>query len=218
DPDEVWMVHSGGFYQVKKTQSPSQTHTLHWFKWEAAFTWLSGLALLILIYYLGGLMMDGDPGKLSQGWAITVGIATIVAGWLLYDHLLARNGYVALGAGLALIMLTTWGLGHLMSSRAAIMHVGALLGTMMAANVWERIIPAQRQMVRAATEGGVPDQRLAGVARNRSKHNTYLIMPVVLIMISSHFPVATYGNHYAWAILGGLTIVGWGAAHVIRNH
>ncbi|HEU4522573.1 MAG TPA: urate hydroxylase PuuD [Thermoanaerobaculia bacterium] len=218
DPDEVWMVHSGGFYQVKKTRSPSPAHTLHWFKWEAAFTWLSGLALLILVYYFGGLMTDGDPEKLSNGKAIAVGIATIFVGWILYDKVLARNGYVALAAGLILIMVTAWALGRVMASRAAFMHVGALLGTLMAANVWDRIIPAQKQMVRAAKEGGVPDQRLADTAKNRSKHNTYLIMPVVLIMISNHFPISTYGNEYGWAILGGLTVVGWGAAHVIRNH
>lgn len=218
DPDEVWMVHSGGFYQVKKTQSPSRAHTLHWFKYEAAFTWLSGIALLTLVYYMGGLMTDGDPDKLSKGWAIVAGIGTIVAGWFVYDLVLARNGWLALGAGLILIMATAWGLSQWMSARAAFMHVGAMLGTLMAANVWERIIPAQKQMVRMATEGGVPDPKLGERAKNRSKHNTYLIMPVVLIMISNHFPVTTYGNEYGWAILGGLTVLGWGAAHIIRNH
>ena len=218
DPDEVWMVHSGGFYQVRKTLSPSQSHNLHWFKWEAAFTWMSGVALLIVVYYFGGLMSDGDPGKLSTGSAIGAGVATIVAGWILYDKILARNGFVALGVGLVLIMATAWGLGELMAPRAAYIHVGALLGTLMAANVWQRIIPAQKEMVRAAREGGLPDQRLADIAKNRSKHNTYLIMPVVLIMISNHFPVTTYGHTYQWAILGILTVVGWGAAHVVRNH
>lgn len=218
DPDEVWMVHSGGFYQVRKTQSPSSAHTLHWFKWEAAFTWITGLLLLILVYYLGGLMTDGTPGKLSNAGAIGAGVATIVAGWLLYDLVLARNGHVALIAGLALIMAAAWGLEQLMSPRAAFMHVGAVLGTMMTANVWQRIIPAQKQMVRAAREGGIPDQRLADRAKNRSRHNTYLIMPVLLIMISNHFPVTLYGHDYNWAILGGLTVLGWGAAHVIRNH
>ena len=218
DPGEVWMVHSGGFYQVKKTQSPSMSHTLHWFKWEAAITWLSGLALLILLYYFGGLMTDGTPGKLSNGAAIGVGVATIIVGWLVYDLLLARNGWLALGAGLLLIMATAWGLSRVMSARAAYMHVGALLGTLMVANVWERIIPAQKQMVRAATEGGVPDQVLADRAKNRSRHNTYLIMPVLLIMISSHFPVTTYGSQYNWLVLGFLTVVGWAAAHVVRNH
>ena len=218
DPDEVLMFHSGGLYQVKKTQAPSSSHTLHWFKWEASFTWISGWALLILVYYIGGLMSDGDPNKLSTPWAIAAGCGTVVVGWLVYDLVLARNGWLALGAGLILIMFATWGLTQWMSARAAFMHVGAMLGTLMAANVWERIIPAQKQMVRVATEGGVPDARLGERAKNRSKHNTYLIMPVVLIMISNHFPVTTYGNEYGWAILGGLTVLGWGAAHLIRNH
>ena len=216
--DEVWMVHSGGFYQVHKTLSPSRSHTLHWFKWEAAFTWLSGVALLVLVYYYGGLMSDGSPGKLTNPQAIAAGLAVIVVGWLVYDLLLARNGFIAFGVGLVLIMALTWWLSGLMAPRAAYMHVGALLGTMMAANVWVRIIPAQRQMVRMATEGGVPDQRLGETAKNRSRHNTYLVMPVVLIMISNHFPISTYGHDYNWAILGVLTVVGWGAAHVIRNH
>ena len=218
DPDEVWMVHSGGFYQVRKMKSPSASHTLHWFQYEAAFTWLSGFALLILVYYFGGLMSDGDPAKLSNGKAIAAGLATIVVGWLVYDFILAKNGWLALGAGLVLIMFTTWGLTQLMSARAAFMHVGAMLGTLMAVNVANRIIPAQKQMVRVATEGGTPDPVLAERAKNRSKHNTFLIMPVVLIMISNHFPIATYGHQYNWAILGILTVAGWGAAHVIRNH
>jgi uncharacterized membrane protein len=120
-------------------------------------------------------------------------------------------------AGWLLIMATTYGLTRLMSARAAYMHVGAALGTLMAANVWMRIIPAQREMVRAAKEGGQPDQRLADRAKNRSKHNTFLIMPVLLIMISNHFPVATYGSQYNWLVLGVLTIVGWLAAHIVRR-
>jgi uncharacterized membrane protein len=218
DPNEVWMVHSGGFYQVRKVGSPSPQHTLHWFKWEAMFTAVTGVVLLIVVYYLGGLMTDGTPGKLSNGWAIAVGVGTIVASWFLYDLVLARNPTVAMVTGLALIMGLTWALSRVMSPRAAYMHVGAAMGTIMMSNVWERIIPAQREMVRVAREGGVPDQKLADRAKNRSKHNTYLIMPVLLVMISNHFPVATYGHQYNWAVLGVLTLVGWGAAHVVRKH
>jgi uncharacterized membrane protein len=125
---------------------------------------------------------------------------------------------VALVAGLVLIMVTAWALERFMSPRAAFMHVGALLGTIMVGNVWHTIIPAQKQMVRAAREGGTPDPRLGDRAKSRSRHNTYLIMPVLLIMISNHFPVTTYGSQYNWAVLGVLTVLGWGAAHVIRNH
>ncbi len=217
DPDEVWMVHSGGFYQVRKLKTPSPAHTLHWFKWEAAFTWMTGVALLIIVYYFGGLMSDGEPGKLNSGRAILLGIATMFVGWMLYDLVLARNNLIAIVAGFIGIVALEWFLARLMAPRAAMMHVGATLGTIMALNVWERIIPAQKQMVRVAREGGTPDQKLADVAKTRSKHNTYLIMPVLLIMISSHFPVALYGNQYHWAVLGVLTLAGWGAAHVVRN-
>jgi uncharacterized membrane protein len=218
DPHEVWMVHSGGFYQVRKLTSPSPEHTLHWFKWEAFFTWVTGIILLIVVYYFGGLMTDGEPGKLSSRDAIFVGIAFLILSWLLYDLVLARNGIVAMVAGWILIVASTYVLSRYMSPRAAYMHVGAALGTMMAANVWARIIPAQTQMVRAARGGAQPDQVLADRAKGRSRHNTYLIMPVLLVMISNHFPIATYGSPYNWAILGVLTLIGWGAAHIVRNH
>lgn len=210
DADEVWMVHSGGFYRVQKTTTPSPVHTLHWFKWEAALTWLSGIALLIIVYYLGGLMPERH--------SIPIGVGFIIVSVLLYNHLLARDNRVAMIAGWILIVAATYGLSRVMSARAAYMHVGAAMGTMMAVNVWERIIPAQRAMVRAAMEGGTPDQRLAAIAKNRSKQNTFLIMPVLLIMISNHFPVALYGNEYNWLVLGVLTLIGWGAAHIVRTH
>lgn len=217
DPEEVWMVHSGGFYQVRKLSSPSPTRTLHWFKWEAAFTWLSGIVLLVLVYYMGGLMTDGEPGKLTNNQAIAVGLGSMVIGWLLYDFVLARHYMIALVGGWIAIVATAYLLTRLMAPRAAIMHVGAILGTLMAANVWMRIIPAQKQMVSVAREGGVPDHVLAERAKNRSRHNTYIIMPVLLVMISSHFPVTLYGHVYSWAILGVLTLVGWGMAHIVRN-
>jgi uncharacterized membrane protein len=218
DPNEVWMVHSGGFYRVEKLSKPSGSHNLHWFKWEAALTWISGIVLLVIVYYLGGLMSDGEPGKLNNAQAIGAGVAMLVASWFVYDLILARDNRVAMVGGWLLIMAATYGLDRLMSPRAAFMHVGAAMGTMMAANVWARILPAQSQMVRVAKEGGEPDQRLGERAKNRSKHNTFLIMPVLLIMISSHFPVALYGSPYNWAVLGGLTIVGWIAAHIVRTH
>ncbi|HSP36013.1 MAG TPA: urate hydroxylase PuuD [Thermoanaerobaculia bacterium] len=210
DPDEVWMVHSGGFYRVEKVSRPASGHTLHWFKWEAALTALSGTLLLIIVYYFGGLMPERH--------SIAIGVAFLVVTWFFYDLVLARDNRVAMIGGWVLIMAATYGLDRVMSPRAAFMHVGAAMGWMMAANVWARILPAQRQMVRMATEGGEPDQRLAAQAKNRSKHNTFLIMPVLLVMISNHFPIATYGSPYNWLILGGLTIVGWIAAHIVRTH
>lgn len=218
DPDEVWMVHSGGFYVVKKTGKPSPAHTLHWFKWEAAMTWLSGVPLLILIYYVGGLLVEDQ----SQFWvAAAWGIGSIIVGWKVYDLLwlspLAKHWTLCVMICYGLIVLLAWWLPHVMSSRAAFLHVGAVLGTCMAANVWERIIPAQKKMVAAARNGEQPDEVLATRAKNRSKHNTYMVIPVVLIMISNHFPITTYGHQYNWVILSVLTLVGWAAAHFIRT-
>ena len=221
DPDEVWMVHSGGFYRVTKTKTPSPEHTLHWFKWEAAMTWLSGVLLLTLVYYAGGLLVDGEPGKPSFKVAAIIGVAVILAGYKLYDVLwlspLAKIEPLAIAISFGAIVALSWWLPHVMSTRAAWMHVGALLGTCMAANVWERIIPAQKKMVRAARSGETPDPVLADRAKFRSKHNTYMVIPVVLIMISNHFPVTTYGHTHGWIVLSVLTLVGWGVAHVIRK-
>jgi uncharacterized membrane protein len=217
DPDEVWMVHSGGFYQVRKVSSPSPQHTLHWFKWEAAYTWLTGIVLLILVYYMGGLMSDGEPGKLTNHQAILAGVGLLVVGWFFYDLILARNNWLALIGGFATIVALAYVLPRFMSPRAGFFHIGALLGTCMAWNVWARIIPGQTQMVRVAREGGTPDPVLATTAKNRSRHNTYMIMPVLAIMISNHFPVTTYGYQYPWISLAVITLVGWGIAHIVRN-
>ena len=221
DPDEVWMVHSGGFYRVTKTKTPSPDHQLHWFKWEAAITWMSGLLLLILLYYAGRLLVDGEPGKPSFKVAAIIGMAVIFVGYKLYDVLwlspIAKIEPLAIAISYAAIVALAWWLPHVMSTRAAWMHIGALFGTCMAANVWERIIPAQKVMVRAAREGGVPDQLLADRAKFRSKHNTYMVIPVVFLMISNHYPIATYGHQYNWIVLAVLTLVGWIVAHVIRK-
>ncbi|HEV7238055.1 MAG TPA: urate hydroxylase PuuD [Thermoanaerobaculia bacterium] len=221
DPEQVWMVHSGGFYVVQKEKKPSAGHSLHWFKWEAAATWISGLLLLILVYYMGGLLVDSEPGKPSFTIAALIGIGVMMIGWKVYDLLwlspLAKNEPVLIVICYALLVALAWWLPQVMSSRAAYMHVGALMGTIMAANVWERIIPAQKKMVKAVAEGREPDPVLADRAKFRSKHNTYLVIPVVLIMISNHFPVTTYGHRYNWIVLGVLTLVGWVAAHIIRK-
>jgi uncharacterized membrane protein len=222
DPEQVWMVHSGGFYVVTKTNRPSPDHHLHWFRWEAALTWLTGFPLLLLVYYYGGLLTDGDPARPSFAVAATVGIAVIFVGWKVYDLLwlspLSKSEPFAVSLSYLLLVGVAYGLTRVMTPRAAYLHVGALLGTIMAANVWERILPAQRKLVKAAMEGQEPDARLAERAKFRSKHNTYIVIPVVLIMISNHFPVTTYGHRYNWAVLAALTLVGWIAAHIIRRH
>lgn len=222
DPEQVWMVHSGGFYVVEKQTRPSSAHTLHWFKWEAAMTWLSGIPLLLVVYYFGGLLTDGDPGKPPFVIAARIGLGVIVGGWIVYDLLwispLARIEPLAIAISYALIVALGWWLPHVMSPRAAFLHVGAVLGTIMAANVWMRILPAQRKMVAAVREGREADPRLGDRAKFRSKHNTYIVIPVVLLMISNHFPTTTYGSQYNWIVLAVVTLAGWGAAHVIRKH
>jgi len=217
----VFMVHSGGFYVVEKRPGlESLPRTLHWFKWEAAATWASGVALLVVVYYMGGLMY-GVEETIGEGWAMTLGLLLLPAAWLVYDLLWSRVSrrleVVAAAVSLLLIVALAWALGLVFPARAAYMHVGAALGTLMAANVWVRILPAQREMVAAIRAGRPADPSLAERAKDRSKHNTFIVVPLVLIMLSSHFPTATYGHDHAWAVLGGLTLLGWAAAHVVRR-
>ena len=218
----VWMVHSGGFYTVVKQQTlgvpPGE---VHWFKYEALATFISGFILLNLVYYHGGLMVDPLDPRLTPIQASLVGLATLVFGWMAYDAL-ARTPLVANDAAFAtlafvLIVAATEGLSAVMSSRATYIHVGALFGTIMVSNVWMRILPPQRRMIAAAARGESFDEALGAGAKQRSKHNTFLAVPTTFIMISNHFPTATYGNHYAVAVLGALTLVGWGAAGLIRR-
>jgi uncharacterized membrane protein len=222
EEDRVWMVHSGGFYIVEKQGLGALLpQRLHWFKWEAALTWISGVLLLILVYYTGGLMVDDSVRQMSVPIAIAMSIGLILAGWFIYDLLwispLQRNEVAGVVISYLLLAATIIGVTRLFSGRAAYMQIGAMLGTFMAANVWMRILPAQRQLIAAAKEGRQPDPRLADRAKQRSKQNTFMVMPVVFIMISNHFPVATYGNRYNWAVLTALVLVGWGAAGIIRN-
>lgn len=219
---QVWMVHSGGFYVVDKQKEPQLLdQTLHWFKWEAAFTWMSGLALLFLVYWHGRLMSAGAPIAMSNGKAVLLSAAMIVAGWIIYDLLWIGPfvKYERVGAVVSYLLLAAaiYGLTRIFPGRAAYMQAGAMLGTFMAANVWMRILPAQRQLI-AATKAGKPaDMRLAERAKSRSKQNTFIVLPVVVIMISNHFPVATYGSTYNWLVLDVLVLVGWGVAAIIRS-
>jgi uncharacterized membrane protein len=220
---QVWMVHSGGFYVVERRKVPDlASRTLHWFKWEAGTTWLSGFALLIVVYYLGGgALIDHDVRDISLGAAVGVGIAVIVVGWLVYDLLmlspLGRNELLFAVIAYALIVGIAFSLTQVFSGRAAYIHVGATLGTIMAANVWMRILPAQKKMIAALKEGRKPDERLAAQAKLRSKQNTFMAVPVVFIMISNHFPGVTYGERYNWIVLAVLVLAGWIAAKFIRR-
>lgn len=221
-PSSVWMVHSGGFYTVEKQKSlgiaPEQ---VHWFRWEAFMTWLSGMVLLFLLYYFGGGLIDTDVADISVGRGIAIGLGVLAVGWIIYDLAvrspLGKSESAFAAFALFMTAVISWGFMHVFSGRAAYIHVGALFGTIMTLNVWMRILPAQRKMIAAAAAGARFDAALGAQAKLRSKHNTFMAVPVVLIMLSNHYPVATYGNTYNWQILVALVLVGWGAAKLIRG-
>jgi uncharacterized membrane protein len=220
---QVWMVHSGGFYVVERRKMPDLvSRTLHWFRWEAATTWLSGFALLVLIYYLGGgVLIDPDVRELSVGVAVAIGIGVILLGGVVYDVMmmspLGRNEKLFAAVAYVLIVALSFGLTRVFSARAAYLHVGALFGTIMAANVWMHILPSQKKMIAALNEGRKPDERLAAQSKLRSKQNTFMAVPVVFIMISHHYPGVTYGERNNWIILSVLILLGWVAAKFIRR-
>src|SRR5262249_24114575 len=166
----VLMVHSGGFYVVRKQKVPELLpQKLQWFRWEAMITWLSGIALLIIVYYTGGVMVDDSVRNISVGRAVAVGVGILLASWVVYDLLsqsaVGKSEGLFASVSFLLIVLITYGLTHVLSGRAAYIHIGAILGTIMAANVWMRILPAQRHMIAALKEGKPPDPALAARAK-----------------------------------------------------
>jgi uncharacterized membrane protein len=218
----VWMVHSGGFYTVEKqTSLKVRPEQVRWFRWEALMTWLSGMVLLFLVYYSSSGLIDPDIADISQGRGIAIGLAVLLGGWVVYDLAvkspLGRSEAAFAVFSLLMIAVLAWGLTHVFSARAAYIHVGAVLGTIMTANVWFRILPSQRKMIAAAAAGKSFDASLSAQAKLRSKHNTFMAVPVVFLMISHHFPVATYGSAYGWETLVGLVLLGWVSAKLIRE-
>lgn len=219
--EPVWMVHSGGFYRVEKQKVPQlMPQTLHWFRWEAALTWLSGICLFIVVYYMGGLMISAEESRISNNAAIGLSLGLLVVGWVLYDLILCRwvsnEKFLPLIA-FVLIVSLSWFLVRYFSGRAAYLQLGAMFGTIMVANVWMRILPAQRRMVIALKAGQTANPAEAKRAKNASRHNTFMAVPVVFIMISNHFPM-TYGNvRFSWVFLSGAVLAGWWAAKLIRR-
>jgi uncharacterized membrane protein len=222
-PAQIWMVHSGGFYVVEKRKVPDLvSRTLHWFRWEAGTTWLSGFGLLIVVYYLGGgALIDPDIADISLTTAIAIGVGLLVAGGLVYDLLmlspLGKHEIAFAVVAYVLIVGVAYLLTHYLSGRAVYIHVGAMMGTIMAANVWMHILPAQKKMIAAINAGQKPDDALSAQAKLRSKQNTFMAVPVVFLMISSHFPGVTYGDRYNWVVLAILVLAGWIAAKFIRR-
>jgi uncharacterized membrane protein len=211
----LWAVHGGGFYNPQKyLVAPAELPpTLHWFKWEAYSTWLSGFALLSVAYYCNAQVMMVDPlvARLGSGQAIGIGLGALALGWLVYD-LLCRSplGRHDLSFGAVVFVLlvgAAWALGQWLGARAAYIHVGALIGTIMAGNVLLLIIPGQRKMVAAMAAGRAPDPAHGIQARQRSVHNNYLTLPVLFIMLSNHYAM-TYRHPQAWLVLAGIMAAG----------
>jgi uncharacterized membrane protein len=203
---EFWGVHGGGFYHSQKYRvAPRELpEPLHWFKWEAYTTWLSGFALLVVLYYVDADVRLVDPAvaDLAQWEAIAISAGSLAIGWLVYD-LLCRfvASDLAAAAGVAaLVVVASFAMGELLAPRAAYLQVGSILGTIMAANVLLVIIPAHRELVRAKEEGREPAAAAGIAAKRRSVHNNYLTLPVVFTMLAGHFPF-TYGHDRAWLVL-----------------
>ncbi len=223
---ELWSVHSGGFYHINKLKGPPKKFPkeLHWFKWEAYTTWISGFALLIIIYYLNAesMMIDKNVNNINSFTAIVISLSFLAASWLIYDFLcksnLINNTILFSTVCLIVAIIISYLLTKIYGSRAAYIHVGASLGTIMAANVFRVIIPSQKNMVDAALANKEPDLQKGLSAKTRSIHNNYLTLPVLFIMISSHFPF-TYGHKYNWLILAVISIIGASVRHYfnLRN-
>jgi uncharacterized membrane protein len=209
---EYWGVHGGGFYHSQKyrVSPPTLPEPLHWFKWEAYTTWLSGFALLVVLYWLdaGDRLVDPAVADLEPWQAAALSAAGLALAWLVYDaacRVLRDDRYVAIAVAV-LVVLSAFAADQLFASRAAFLQVGAMLGTIMAANVFLVIIPAHRELIRAKQEGREPEPEVGLRAKQRSVHNNYLTLPVVFTMIAGHFPL-TFGQEHAWLVLLALFAV-----------
>jgi len=217
---DLWAVHGGGFYYLQKYKlAPEELPSpLHWFKWEAYFTWLTGFALLCTVYYWNAdlFMVDSRVAELSGLAAIIIGLTAMVATWLFYDLLcrssLGRKPPVSAVLIFAWFVLLAWLLCQLLSGRAAYIHVGAAIGTVMVANVLFVIIPSQKELVAAVSENRRPDADQARNALQRSRHNNYFTLPVLFIMISNHYAF-TFGNAWNWLVLAVFSLAAVGIRH-----
>ncbi len=212
---ELWAVHGGGFYNPQKyLVAPRELpKELHWFKWEAYSTWLSGFALLTIVYYFNAqaMLVDKSVADLSSLQAVGIGLGSLLLGWTVYD-LLCRSKLgkhdLAFGAVMFVFLVASaWVLGHFLSGRAAYIHVGAMIGTMMVGNVLMLIIPGQRKLVDAMMAGRAPDPIHGQKAKQRSVHNNYFTLPVLFIMISNHYAM-TYRHEHAWLVLAVIMAAG----------
>ncbi len=212
---ELWAVHGGGFYQSQKFPTGPKgeplTEDLHWSKWEAYTTWLSGMGLLAIIYWWGAhaYLIDRSVMDLSVPAAIAISAGSLVFGWLVYDALCRRiaNDLALSIVVYVLLVAAAWGYGQVFGARAAYIHAGALIGTLMVWNVFFQIIPGHKQMLADIRAGREPDPLPGMIGKQRSVHNTYFTLPVLFIMISNHYPL-TFGHKHAWAVLAVFMLSG----------
>lgn len=217
---DLWAVHGGGFYYLEKYKVAPKIipKNLHWFKYEAYFTWLSGFGLLFIIYYFNAsaTMIDTNVLKLSTTAAIGISIGSFIVGWLLYDLLckssLVKKGWLFTLIGTTLLIGFAYFYSRVFSGRAAFIHFGAMIGSIMVANVFFVIIPSQKAMVNAAKKGMMADPATGKNALLRSLHNNYFTLPVLFVMVSNHFP-STFGNKYQWLVLAAITLGSAGIKH-----
>ena len=218
----IWMVHSGAFYEVEKKllepgQMPAQ---LHWFKWQNGFTWLTGISLLVVVYFMNDAAMLVDPRvrALDPAVAIAISAGSLVVGWIVYDLLwraLEKQPAVATAISFALLFAAAYGYSEVFSGRAAFLMTGVLMGTLMTGNVWMRILPSQRELIAATRAGKEQDALLSKRAKQRSIHNNYMTFPVLFTMVSNHFPGA-YGHHLNWVLLIAIMVGGASVRHFMN--
>jgi uncharacterized membrane protein len=218
----LWAVHGGGFYYLEKYKvAPKKIpKDLHWFKYEAYFTWLSGFCLLAIVYYFNAksFLIDPEVLDISVASAITISVVSLIIGWVIYDQMCKRlisNKLVFTIAMTVFLIFFAWFYAQVFSGRAAYIHFGALIGTLMAANVFFVIIPGQKRMVNAAKKGLAPNPEDGKAAFIRSYSNNYFTLPVLFVMISNHFP-STFGNTYQWIVLIAITIGSAGIKHYLN--
>ena len=224
---ESWSVHGGGFYHVQKyaVAPEAMPDDLHWFKYEAYFTWLSGFALLIVLYYFGAstYLIDSNRADLTPTMAIGISVAFLIGSWGLYEALcrspIGRSTTVLASSVLVLILVSAFLLTQIFSDRAAFLHVGALIGTIMSANVFVVIIPNQKKVVADLLDKKLPDPSLGAQARQRSLHNNYLTLPVLLLMVSAHYPLLfSGGTAWGWLVVGFIIVIGAIVRHFFNTH
>jgi hypothetical protein len=219
----LWAIHGGGFYYLEKYKvaPASIPKHLHWFKYEAYFTWITGFCLLFIVYYFNAsaMLIDKSVLDISSAAGIGIGISSFVLAWVIYDRmcrssLIKSNIWFTL-LGLILLVVFAYGYSRVFSGRAAYIHFGAMIGSIMVANVFFIIIPSQKAMVKAAREGSFLDPQLGKHAGLRSLHNNYFTLPVLFVMISNHFP-STFGNEKGWLILSIFSLGAAGVKHYLN--